>query len=133
MGLAVHHLGRHARQRGSDGPRLGAGSKLPRRPQRRRRERRRPRRQVGRDRLQQAVTLNPEIFKAYDIRGVYPDDIDEAGAKAIGTAFAAYLGSREIAVGYDMRLSSPSLKAAFIEGVIEQGVDVYDYGMLSTD
>jgi phosphomannomutase len=79
------------------------------------------------------VKLNPDIFKAYDIRGVYPDDIDEAGAKAIGTAFATYLGSREIAVGHDMRLSSPSLTAAFIDGVTEQGVDVSDYGLLSTD
>jgi phosphomannomutase len=79
------------------------------------------------------VNLNPDIFKAYDIRGVYPQDIDEAGAKAIGTAFAVYLGSREIAVGQDMRLSSPSLQAAFVDGVTEQGVDVIDYGMLSTD
>jgi len=79
------------------------------------------------------VKLNPDIFKAYDIRGVYPNDLDEEGAHAIGVAFAAYLGSREIAVGYDMRLSSPSLKAAFVEGVLEQGVDVTEYGMLSTD
>ena len=77
--------------------------------------------------------MNPDIFKAYDIRGVYPDEIDEAGAKAIGTAFAAYLGANEIAVGHDMRVSSPSLVAAFIDGVTEQGVDVSDYGMLSTD
>jgi phosphomannomutase len=77
--------------------------------------------------------MNPDIFKAYDIRGVYPAEIDEAGAKAIGTGFAAYLGADEIAVGHDMRLSSPSLVAAFIEGVTEQGVDVSDYGMLSTD
>ena len=79
------------------------------------------------------MNLNPDIFKAYDIRGIYPTDIDEDGARAIGAAFAAYLGSREIAVGYDMRLSSPSLKAAFVEGVTEQGVDVTEYGMLSTD
>jgi phosphomannomutase len=79
------------------------------------------------------VKLNPDVFKAYDIRGIYPTDIDEEAARAIGAAFAAYLGSREIAVGYDMRLSSPSLKAAFIDGVLEQGVDVTDYGMLSTD
>ena len=79
------------------------------------------------------MKLNPDIFKAYDIRGVYPDDIDEAGAKAIGTGFATYLGAREIAVGHDMRLSSPSLVAAFIEGVVEQGVNVSDYGLLSTD
>jgi phosphomannomutase len=77
--------------------------------------------------------MNPDIFKAYDIRGVYPTEIDEAGAKAIGTGFAAYLGADEIAVGHDMRISSPSLVAAFIEGVTEQGVDVSDYGMLSTD
>ena len=79
------------------------------------------------------MNLNPDVFKAYDIRGLYPNDIDEAAAKAIGSAFAAYLGSREIAVGYDMRLSSPALKAAFIDGVLEQGVDVTEYGMLSTD
>src|ERR1051325_3656207 len=77
--------------------------------------------------------MNPDIFKAYDIRGVYPTEIDEAGAKAIGTGFAVYLGADEIAVGHDMRVSSPSLVAAFIEGVTEQGVDVSDYGMLSTD
>jgi phosphomannomutase len=77
--------------------------------------------------------MNPDIFKAYDIRGVYPGEIDEAGAKAIGTGFAAYLGADEIAVGHDMRVSSPSLVAAFIDGVTEQGVNVADYGMLSTD
>jgi phosphomannomutase len=77
--------------------------------------------------------MNPDIFKAYDIRGVYPGEIDEAGAKAIGTGFATYLGANEIAVGHDMRISSPSLVAAFIDGVTEQGVDVSDYGMLSTD
>jgi phosphomannomutase len=77
--------------------------------------------------------MTPDIFKAYDIRGVYPGEIDEAGAKAIGTGFAAYLGADEIAVGHDMRVSSPSLVAAFIDGVTEQGVNVADYGMLSTD
>src|SRR5215471_16870216 len=77
--------------------------------------------------------MNPDIFKAYDIRGVYPAEIDEAGAKAIGTAFATYLGASEIAVGHDMRVSSPSLVAAFIDGVTAQGIDVSDYGMLSTD
>ena len=79
------------------------------------------------------MRLNPDIFKAYDIRGIYPTDLDETAAKAIGSAFAAYLGSREVAVGYDMRLSSPALKAAFVDGVTGQGVDVIDYGMLSTD
>jgi phosphomannomutase len=77
--------------------------------------------------------MNPDIFKAYDIRGVYPSEIDEADAKAIGTGFATYLGADEIAVGHDMRVSSPSLVAAFIDGVTGQGVNVSDYGMLSTD
>jgi phosphomannomutase len=80
-----------------------------------------------------ALTLNPDIFKAYDIRGTYPDQIDEKGARAIGAAFVTYLKARQIAVGRDMRLSSPSLAAAFIEGATEQGADVVDYGMIATD
>src|SRR3984957_12241809 len=77
--------------------------------------------------------LNPDIFKAYDIRGVYPGEINEDAARAIGAAFVAYLGARRIAVGRDMRLSSPSLAAAFIDGATSQGADVIDYGMIATD
>jgi phosphomannomutase len=77
--------------------------------------------------------LNPEIFKAYDVRGVYPGDINEAGARAIGAAFIAYLRARRVAVGRDMRVSSPALAAAFIDGVTSQGADVVDYGMIPTD
>ena len=79
------------------------------------------------------LTLNPDIFKAYDVRGTYPDQIDEKGARAIGAAFVAYLKAARIAVGRDMRLSSPSLAQAFIEGATEQGADVVDYGMIATD
>ncbi|HTK29614.1 MAG TPA: phosphomannomutase/phosphoglucomutase [Vicinamibacterales bacterium] len=79
------------------------------------------------------MPLNPDIFKAYDVRGTYPDQIDEAGARAIGGAFSAYLGARRIAVGRDMRLSSPALAAAFIEGARSQGTAVVDYGMIATD
>src|SRR4051794_23924624 len=79
------------------------------------------------------VSLNPDIFKAYDIRGTYPDQIDEAGARAIGAAFVAYLKATRIAVGRDMRLSSPALAAAFIDGATAQGADVVDYGMIATD
>jgi phosphomannomutase len=79
------------------------------------------------------MKLNPDIFKAYDVRGVYPGDIDEAGARAIGTAFIAYLKAKRVAVGRDMRVSSPALAAAFIEGVTSQGADVVDYGMIPTD
>ena len=80
-----------------------------------------------------SVSLNPDIFKAYDVRGVYPSEINEDTARAIGTAFSAYLGAKRIAVGRDMRLSSPALAAAFIAGATSQGTDVVDYGMISTD
>jgi phosphomannomutase len=73
------------------------------------------------------------IFKAYDIRGTYPGEIDEEAVRAIGAGFAAYLGARRIAVGRDMRLSSPALAAAFIDGATAQGTDVVDYGMIPTD
>jgi phosphomannomutase len=77
--------------------------------------------------------LDSSIFKAYDIRGVYPGEINEEGARAIGAGFAAYLGAKRIAVGRDMRLSSPALAAAFIDGATAQGTDVVDYGMIPTD
>ena len=79
------------------------------------------------------VSLNPDIFKAYDVRGTYPDEVNEAAARAIGVAFVAYLGAKRIAVGRDMRLSSPALAAAFIDGATAQGADVVDYGMIATD
>jgi len=79
------------------------------------------------------MSVNPSIFKAYDIRGLYPDEVNEEIARAIGAAFAAYLQARRIAVGRDMRLSSPALAAAFIEGATSQGADVVDYGMMATD
>src|SRR6185369_5511018 len=79
------------------------------------------------------ITLNPEIFKAYDIRGVYPEEVNEGAARAVGAAFVAYLKARRIAVGRDMRLSSPAMAAAFIDGATSQGADVVDYGMIPTD
>ncbi len=77
--------------------------------------------------------LNPDIFKAYDVRGVYPGEVNEDAARAIGVAFVAYLEAQRIAVGRDMRLSSPALAAAFIDGATSQGADVVDYGMMATD
>ena len=78
-------------------------------------------------------SINPDIFKAYDVRGTYPDQINEDAARQIGACFVAYLGAKRIAVGRDMRLSSPSIAAAFIEGATSQGCDVVDYGMIATD
>jgi len=77
--------------------------------------------------------INPAIFKAYDIRGLYPAEIDETIAHAIGRGFVAYLAATRIGVSRDMRVSSPALASAFIEGAREQGASVIDYGMLPTD
>ena len=77
--------------------------------------------------------MNPAIFKAYDVRGTYPDEINEDTARQIGAAFIAYLHAKRVAVGRDMRLSSPAIAAAFIEGAQSQGADVVDYGMIPTD
>src|SRR5262245_62623379 len=79
------------------------------------------------------MTINANIFKAYDVRGLYPSEINEDAARLIGRGFVSYLQAKRIGVGRDMRLSSPSITAAFIDGAREQGADVVDYGMLATD
>jgi len=78
-------------------------------------------------------TINQDIFKAYDIRGIYPTQIDADAAFLIGQAFAIYLDAKLIAVGRDMRTSAPEISAAFIEGVRKVGTGVVDYGMIGTD
>ena len=80
-----------------------------------------------------SIAINPDIFKAYDVRGTYPDQVNEEAARAIGAAFVTYLKAKRIAVGRDMRLSSPSVAQAFIDGATSQGCDVVDYGMIATD
>src|SRR5687767_12617483 len=77
--------------------------------------------------------INPNIFKAYDVRGLYPQEVNEEAAHLIGRGFVAYLNATRIAVSRDMRLSSPSMAAAFIEGARLQGADVVDYGLMGTD
>ncbi len=79
------------------------------------------------------MAVNPGIFKAYDVRGIYPDEINEDIAYQIGRGFVAYLQARRIAVSRDMRVSSPSLSKAFIDGARDQGCDVVDYGLMGTD
>ena len=78
------------------------------------------------------MAINQGIFKVYDVRGLYPQEIDEDTARLIGRGFVAYLKAGRIAVSRDMRLSSPSVAAAFIDGAT-QGADVVDYGMMGTD
>jgi phosphomannomutase len=73
------------------------------------------------------------IFKAYDVRGVYPDEIDEDVARRVGNAFAVFTGAQRLVVAYDMRPSSGPLSAAFIEGATLAGASVVDAGLASTD
>jgi phosphomannomutase len=73
------------------------------------------------------------IFKAYDVRGVVPDELDADLARRIGAAFAEWSGAPAILLGRDCRLSSPELAAAIAEGATSRGVDVVDVGLASTD
>jgi phosphomannomutase len=77
--------------------------------------------------------LDPKVFKAYDVRGLYPAELDERGAYAIGRAYVEQFEPRRIAVGRDVRLSSPSMAAAVIEGAADGGADVLDIGMVGTE
>jgi phosphomannomutase len=79
------------------------------------------------------MQVNPGIFKAYDIRGVYPTDLNESVAYAIGRAFVTFLGVDKVIVGRDMRISGPQLFDAVTRGIMDQGADVVNIGMVSTD
>jgi phosphomannomutase len=79
------------------------------------------------------MPLDPGIFKAYDVRGIYPSQLDGEAARRIGRAFADYLGARRIAVGRDVRTSSPDVARSFIRGARSQGCDVVDVGVVGTD
>ena len=79
--------------------------------------------------------IDESIFKAYDIRGVYPESLNEGVAREIGRAFVNYLGltGSRVLVARDMRLSGEALGEAFISGVTGAGADVLDLGLISTD
>jgi phosphomannomutase len=77
--------------------------------------------------------LDSKVFKAYDVRGIYPDELDEAGAYAIGRAYVEHFEPRRIAIGRDMRLSAPAMASAAIEGAADAGADVVDIGMVGTE
>ncbi len=86
------------------------------------------------ERRRRCVTaIAPGIFKAYDIRGLYPGELDAEVYRRIGRAFVDYLGASKIAVGRDCRLSSPELAAALVAGARAQGASVTDIGVVSTD
>ncbi len=73
------------------------------------------------------------VFKAYDVRGLTPDELDEPTARSLGAAFANFTNAETVVVGRDMRTSGQGLLEAFSEGVVSQGVDVRDVGLASTD
>jgi phosphomannomutase len=77
--------------------------------------------------------LDPKVFKAYDVRGIYPDDLDEEGAYAIGRAYVEQFEPRRIAVGRDMRQSSPQMAAEVIRGASDAGAEVLDLGLVGTE
>jgi phosphomannomutase len=77
--------------------------------------------------------LDTTVFKAYDVRGIYPSELDEEGARAIGRAFVEVFEPKRIAVGHDMRVTSPAMAAAVIRGASEAGADVLDLGLVGTE
>jgi phosphomannomutase len=77
--------------------------------------------------------LDSKVFKAYDVRGIYPEDLDEEGAYAIGRAYVQQFEPRRIAVGRDMRLSSPQMAAELMRGAAAEGAEVLDLGLVGTE
>src|SRR3954454_16245261 len=89
----------------------------------------------------ESAGVDPGIFKAYDVRGLYPDQMNEDVAYTIGRAFARVLADLEgkqatelrVAVGRDMRLSAPAMSERYAEGLRDEGADVLDIGMVGTE
>jgi len=80
------------------------------------------------------MKVDPSIFKAYDIRGIYPNQIYEEIAYCIGQAYAAVIRPKgKVLIGHDVRIHSPNLKEMAIKGLLDAGVDVCDVGMITTD
>src|SRR5512142_1404963 len=77
--------------------------------------------------------LDPKVFKAYDVRGIYPGDLDEAGAYALGRGYVRQFEPRRMAVGRDMRLSSPAMAAELMRGAADEGAEVLDLGLVGTE
>ena len=85
------------------------------------------------DEMSVADPIEITCFKAYDIRGRIPDELNEDIAYRIGRAFAKFLNADKVVVGRDIRLSSPSLSRALIKGLNDQGADVLDIGVCGSE
>jgi phosphomannomutase len=79
------------------------------------------------------MALDPKVFKAYDVRGIHPSELDEEGAYAIGRAYVEQFEPRRIAVGCDMRLSSSAMAQAVMRGAVDGGAEVVDIGLVGTE
>jgi phosphomannomutase len=79
------------------------------------------------------LVLDPGVFKAYDVRGLYPSELDEEGAYAVGRAYVEHFEPKSIAVGRDMRMSSPAMAEAVVAGAADGGADVLDIGLVGTE
>jgi phosphomannomutase len=77
--------------------------------------------------------LHPSVFKAYDVRGIHPTELDEDGAYRVGRAYAEHFEPRTVAVGHDMRLSAPAMYAAVVDGIADAGADVVELGLVGTE
>lgn len=79
------------------------------------------------------TNFNPEIFRTYDIRGIYPDEINEDLAYKVARAHIRFLKAKKIALGWDMRIGSDKLAKAAIKGVLDEGADVYNLGQIGIE
>ena len=77
--------------------------------------------------------LDPSVFKAYDVRGIHPTELDEDGAYRVGRAYAEHFEPRSVAVGHDMRVSAPAMYRAVIDGIVDAGADVVELGLVGTE
>ena len=81
------------------------------------------------------MDINPKIFREYDIRGIVGEDLDDAAVEILGRAMATFFlgrGQRRVAVGCDVRLSSPGFGRALVRGILSTGCDVADIGVVPT-
>jgi len=79
------------------------------------------------------MKVNSAIFRSYDIRGIYPKDLNQEAVFKIGQAFVQYAKAKKVVIGQDMRLSSPTLFKSLVKGITSQGADVYDIGLVPTE
>ncbi|MGH3136925.1 MAG: phosphomannomutase, partial [Gaiellaceae bacterium] len=77
--------------------------------------------------------LDPVVFKAYDVRGIYPSQLDEDGAYRVGRGYVEHFEPKTIAVGRDMRLSSPDMAQAVVDGAADGGANIVDIGLVGTE